>query len=301
MIVSYVLGANGTVVHIKYVNVDSVDSYTNENRPLPPLGFHRAVCKSNKTENTAYSEANCKGRCVHRYKTPGHYIERSSGRHIYCACSDPTGLNATTKSLHHALFSSCRRLYHLANTALYARKPLSFDDALSFSQFMAELDVNQKRMIKKLHLSRPSYCLSNHPSDRSAWMSALDPSSIRLLEGLRTLHLCVDMNIPDDLDPWSMDSPYDAKFLESDLEPFLQLRVLPLTKATVIINDDVPPLGMGIPDGQWTVAEKRDWAEKTRLRLLEPCIEDEAGKGMTMTKRVKKTLSKTWLRQVRTL
>lgn len=110
MIVSYVLGANGAVVHIKYVDVDSVDSYTNENRPPPPLGFHRAVCKSNKTDNAAYAEANCKGRCVHRYKTPGHYIERSSGRHIYCSCSDPTGLNATTKSLHHALFASCRRL-----------------------------------------------------------------------------------------------------------------------------------------------------------------------------------------------
>ena len=45
------------------------------------------------------------------------------------------------KSLHHEIFASCRRLYYLANTTLYARKPFSFDDELSFSLFMAELDV----------------------------------------------------------------------------------------------------------------------------------------------------------------
>lgn len=189
-------------------------------------------------------------RCVHRFRRPGHYVERSFGRHIYCSCSDPTGLNADTKSLHHEIFASCRRLYHLANTTLYARKPLSFDDALSFSQFTAELDANQKRTIKRLHLSRPSYCLSSHPSDRSAWMSVLDPSCIRPLEGLHALHLCVDINISYDLDPWSMNSHYDAKYLESDLEPLLQLRVLPLKEVMVIINDDVPSYGMITPRKQ---------------------------------------------------
>lgn len=60
MIVSYVLGANGTVIHIKYVDVDSVDSYTGADRLPPPLGFHRAGCQSGKTEHAAYAEANCK-------------------------------------------------------------------------------------------------------------------------------------------------------------------------------------------------------------------------------------------------
>lgn len=60
MIVSYVLGANGTVIHIKDVDVDSVDSYTGADRLPPPLGFHRAVCQSGKTEHAAYAEANCK-------------------------------------------------------------------------------------------------------------------------------------------------------------------------------------------------------------------------------------------------
>lgn len=154
---------------------------------------------------------------------------------------------------------------------------------------MAELDVNQKRMIKRLHLSRPSYCLSSHPSDRSAWMSVLGPSCIRPLEGLHTLHLCVDMKISYDLDSWSMTSHYDARYPESDLEPLLQLRVLPLEEDTVSINDDVPSYGMVTPREQWTVAEKREWAEKTRLELLESCIDDGAGKRMTITKRVKKT------------
>ena len=132
-------------------------------------------------------------------------------------------------------------------------------------------------------------------------MSVLDPFCIRPLEGLHTLHLCVDMNISYDLDPWSMDSHYDARYPESDLEPFLQLRVLHLEEVTVIISDDVPSYGMVTPRGQWTVAEKREWAEKTRLKLLECCIDDGAGKGMTITKRVKKTLSKAWLTHVRTL
>ena len=60
----------------------------------------------------------------------------------------------------------------------------------------------------------------------------------------------------------------------------------------MIINDDVPSYGMVTPREQWTVAEKREWAEKTRLKLLESCIDDGAGKRMTITKRVKKNLIK---------
>ena len=89
-----------------------------------------------------------------------------------------------------------------------------------------------------------------------------------------------------------MDSHYDARYLKSDLEPLLQLRVLPLEEITVSINDDVPSYGMVTPREQWTVAEKRERAEKTRLKLLECCIDDGARKRMTITKRVKKTLSK---------
>lgn len=104
-------------------------------------------------------------------------------------------------------------------------------------------------------------------------------------------------------------SAFTVRTLEDDLEPFLQLRVLPLTKVTVIISDDVSTLTPKMRErlglyGRWTVAEKNKWAEQTRLKLLEPCLEskevavdskeEEARKNTTITKRFKKALQKSW-------
>lgn len=318
IIASYAIGANGNLIHIKQTRTDCVTLHAlgkvhsrqripgfgkNNLGPVPLPGLRHAICNARKTEDAAYAEAISNAGWVH---TPQYEIERNATRHLYCGCCgayDPTDVTELEK-LHLALFASCRQLYHLGNTTLYAKNTFSFDDALSFGQFLAGLDPKQQKMIRSLHLSRPSVDTPNRASDRSAWMSALEPSSIRALEGLRTVHLCLEMNIHTH-NSWYAQTSYKVMVLESILASFLQLRVLPLTKATVIISDDVTAFnsttGGSSLHGRWTVAEKNEWAEKTRLKLLEPYVEgtevsldsrEEAKKGMTMTKRFKKVFQR---------
>lgn len=315
MIVSYVIGANGNLIHMKHTQSDHMALYAlgdvhirqrvpGFNRyklgPLPPPDFRQAICVAAQTEDAAYAEANSKDQSVHTGQTPEFEIERNATRHMHCACCGPADLNAVPEKLHLALFASCRQLYHLATTTLYPNNTFSFDDALSFTHFLANLDPNQKSMIRSLHLSRPSVDISVRTSNRTTWMHALQPSSIRTLQGLRTVHLCLDMNIHTP-NSRGAHTAYKIIFLEADLEPFLQLRVLPLTKATVMISDDVSTFmsmtGESSLHGRWTVAEKNVWAEKTRLKLLEPCVEDaegavvpgeEVANGMSITDRVRR-------------
>ena len=48
----------------------------------------------------------------------------------------------------------------------------------------------------------------------------------------------------------------------------------------MIICDDVTTLTSetrSCPHGRWTVAEKNEWAERTRRKLLKPYVEDAEG------------------------
>lgn len=278
IIVSYAIGAKGNLIHVKHTQANHVSLYAlgdvrirqvlpsydrNQLEPLPPPGFRHAICQANKTEYAAYAEANSMD------QTSGYDIESNAIRHSACSCCGLSNFAPSTEKLCFALFTSCRNLYNLANNILYAKNTFSFDDALSFGKFLANLGPEQKKNIKSLHLSRPSVDVSVRLSDQLAWMDALEPSSIRTLESLDTVHLCLDMNThyPNS---WTSSTAYNAKFLEFDLEPFLQLRILPLKKATLMISDDPAMSTLG----RLTVAEKNEWAEKTRLKLLESCVED---------------------------
>ena len=295
MIITYAIGAVSRLIHIKYLDVDDahyINVYCYSPGPLPPLGFHQSICEADKSEDAAYAEAKSNNQDTYVGLRALNAVERSLIRHGNCSCTVSHELSAHTKLLELVPFAICRQLYQLANSILYARKTFSFDDALSLRHFLARLDPNQKKMIRSLHLSRPSSRLCMFPSAKKAWMKALEPSSIRSLEGLRTVHLCVDMNMPLPRYPWDSDIPdYDER-LSSDLEPFLQLRVLPLTKVTVVINDDAMPLVLhnvfrSCPEiairksaarvwsmMRWTNIKKSEWAERTRLKLLEPYTED---------------------------
>ena len=279
MIVADVISANGDLIHIKYYKNREMFYYFPPWRPLKGSSlrpyFRRAICKASMTEDAAYAQTNSKDQCVHTSQACECYIERNFDRHLECDCCDGNDrIVDHSENLNFALSASCSQLHDLANATLYSKNTFSFDDASSFKHFLAALGPNQKRMIRSLHLSRPAILLRYDviDSNRVAWWEALRPSSIRLLEGLRTVHLCLDMDTPmlryryGETKHWSRD-------LQDDLKPFLQLRILPLTKVTVIITDDVPPPPFKSIPGQWSVAKKRKWAESTRRKLLEPYVE----------------------------
>ena len=276
MIVAHVIGANGDLIHIKYIGVCDIDLDLWRGLDVSHLrpGFRRAICKASMTEDAVYAQANSEDQYVDTSGASKYYVERNFDRHLDCDCCDGGGRDTNSENLHFALSASCRQLNHLANTTLYAKNTFSFDDALSFKQFLAGLGLNQKRMIRSLHLSRPATRVRRHINHSYwwAWKDALEPSSVRLLEGLRTVHLCLDMDTAMPYWPRRVRRRWDDH-LWTDLQPFLQLRILPLTKVTVVITDDFPTIHSDSVHGEWTVAKKREWAEDTRRKLLEPYVE----------------------------
>lgn len=320
MIVSYAVGASRNLIHIKHTQADHMTHRAlskfrfgqnipgiRKLSPLPPPGFRYAVCVAKQTEDAAYAKAKSDDKAVHIHGTTKDAIERDYIRHSACLCCGEWDPNAVTEKFPFGLFTSCLELNCLANTILYTTNTFSFDDPRSFRGFLASLESRQRKMIRGLHLSRPPLDVSIRDGDRLVWSKALEPPSIRRLEGLRTLHLCLDMCISTKClrHPYSA---YTARILKDDLEPFLQLRVLPLAKVTVIISDDVTAPASkpteGVLDGQWSGAERNKWAEQTRLKLLEICFNseevainsknEEARKDTTIRRRAKKALQQGW-------
>ena len=325
IIVSYAVGASHNFIHIKHTQFnhmarralskvhfgqDIPDRNKLDLLPLP--GFRYAVCVAYQTEDAAYAKA----------RTTKDAIERDNMRHLDCFCCGDWSPMAVTEKFPFGLFTSCWELNRLANTIFYTTNTFSFDDPRSFRGFLASLESRQRKMIQSLHLSRPPINASIRDGNRLVWFEALEPSFIRRLESLHTVHLRLDMCVPCKCSRYAY-SAFTVRILEDDLEPFLQLRVLPLTKVTVIISDDVSTLTPKMREtlglyGRWTVAEKNKWAEQTCLKLLERYFEseevavdpkekayseseevavdpkEEARKDTTITKRFKKALQQGW-------
>lgn len=305
IIVSYAIGASRDLIHIKHTQADHMANQAlskvrfghniPRNKPdqLPPPGFRYAVCVASQTENAAYNKA----------RTAEDAIERDYMRHMECFCCGDWDPMAVTMKFPFALFTSCWELNRRANDILFTTNTFSFDDPRSFREFLASLGSRQREMIRSLHLSRPPTNVFIRDGNRLEWSQALEPSSIRRLDGLHTVHLRLDMCVPCKCSRYAY-STFSVRILEDDLKPFLQLRFLPLTEVTVIISDDVSMLTPTMRekhglDGRWTVAEKNKWADQTRQKLLEHRLQseevavdpkEEARKDTTITKKFKKAL-----------
>ena len=195
--------------------------------------------------------------------------------HVPC-CTDRHGpCYFTYQKLDLAILGASRQLYKDAFHILWATNTFSFDDPVSFGRFVSSLTVVQLHILKSLHLSRvvedqkSTTCGADRVINHWAWTIACEPSRVKKLWGLRTLHVSLEQW----LDPCTALTPvpgYNRRCIQQDALPILQLRILALEHVTVVVTDS--PALMEFPEfraARWSAAEKSELAEEIRFKLLD--------------------------------
>ena len=181
----------------------------------------------------------------------------------------------TYQKLDLAILGTSRQLYKEAFHILWATNTFSFDDPVSFGRFISSLSIPQVHKLKSLHLSRvvedqrSLTCGADRVINHWAWTIACEPSRIKKLRGLRTLHVSLEQW----LDPCNVLTPvpgYNRRCIQQDALPILQLRILALEHVTVVVTDS--PALMEFSEfraARWSAAEKSELAEEIRVKLLD--------------------------------
>ena len=195
--------------------------------------------------------------------------------HVACCTDRHQPCYLTYQKLNLAILGASRQLYREAFHILWATNTLSFDDPVSFGRFISRLRLAQVHKLKSLHLSRvvedqrSMTCGADRVINHWAWTIACEPSRIKKLRGLRTLHVSLEQW----LDPCTSLTPepgYNRRCIQQDALPILQLRILALEHVTVVVTDG--PALMEFPEfrtSRWSAAEKSDFAEGVRVQLVD--------------------------------
>ena len=195
--------------------------------------------------------------------------------HVACCTDRHRQCYYTHQKLDLAVLGASRQLYKEAFHILWATNTFSFDDPVSFGRFVSSLNIAQLHKLKSLHLSRvvedqkSMTCRADRVINHWAWTIACEPSRIKRLWGLRTLHVSLEQW----LDPCTALTPvpgYNRHCIQRDALPILQLRILSLEHVTVVVTDS--PALMEFPDiraARWSAAEKSNLAEEIRTKLLD--------------------------------
>ena len=181
----------------------------------------------------------------------------------------------TYQKLDLAILGASRQLYKEAFRILWATNTFSFDDPVSFRRFISSLSIDQVHKLKSLHLSRvvEDQRSLTYEADRIinhwAWTIACEPSRMKKLRGLRTLHVSLEQW----LGPCTALTPvpgYNKRCIQQDALPILQLRILALEHVTVIVTDSSALMEVpGFRAARWSAAEKSELAEEMRVKLLD--------------------------------
>lgn len=174
----------------------------------------------------------------------------------------------------------CRQLYEEANYLLWATNTFSFEDPKSFEKFFGSLNPAQKRNLKNIHISAhigehfSNYTSTHQRSrwDSDYWGKALKMSTLRMLQGVQTLHLCINLGFQGFCPTLSKELAEEqiGRCRQEDMEPILRLRALSVKKVTVIVSDEPRKLEA---DGRiayrWTVIRKNKYAESVCVQLVD--------------------------------
>lgn len=252
--------------------------------------IRHAICVANQSEQSAYKEAVSGHAIVPKDDSPDFYIASCDERHSACSmCGSGDMFLHQDLRVDLNILGVCRQLYEEANYLLWTTNTFSFDDPKSFEKFFASLNPAQKRNLTNIHINAhigEFYNVSTTHQQRSRfdrhyWGKALKMSTLRMLQGVQTLYLCINLGFRGGWDAISPDVAAEQieKCQQADMEPILRLRALSSKKVTVIVSDEPKKLEEG--DSRiayrWTAGKKNEYAESIRVQLL-----DE--KGATLVK-----------------
>lgn len=204
-------------------------------------------------ENGSISSASCLARDSENEAYSNSMNTTSEERHEPCAHRLMRGQSQYVLQLD--LLRVCRQTYEECTMLLWSTNTFSFQDGRSFEQFVrTKLPPMQKARLAKIHIqARGSF------ESKTLWKRALRSSIIDSLQGLHTLHLCLDRDV----------CPLENHELSGS--PYSRLLVLPVRHATVIYADTETEI---VPspenDGRWTTEQRKTAAESLRRKLLNP-------------------------------
>ena len=248
----------------------------------PHTVIRHAICVANQSEQSAYKEAVSGYATVPADDSPEFYIASCDERHSACSmCGSGDMFLRQDLRVDLNILGVCRQLYEEANYLLWATNTFSFDDPQSFEKFFASLNPAQKRNLTNIHISAhigefySTYTTRQQRSryDMHYWGKALKMSTLPRLQGVQTLHLCINLGFRG---AWDAISPNIAaeqieKCQQADMEPILRLRALPIKKITVTVSDEPKKLmeDHGGIAHRWTAMKKNEYAESIRVQLMD--------------------------------
>ena len=227
------------------------------------------------------------------------YRTELSTRHYYCQCfgsfHDTKLAKEAGLSMHLGVLRACRQLYHPANYYLLTTNTFSFDDPMAFTRFMARQPLKNKHQLRTLYFT--THIGGRLTPNARDWAMSLSRQNINTLHNLTTIHLTLIQSFgdPEKLDEHPTPRKQSVEDQRRHLVPFMRLRALPLTHATVeIYHDGIDRNHPGAQDWVWSPEQQEAYADMIRAELLDKDgaekvkAEDEANKekGITVAKQI---------------
>ena len=247
----------------------------------PPSVLRHAICVANQSEQSAYQETVSGHANVPEHDSPDFYIASCDERHSACSMCGSGGMFLRQdRKVDLNVLGVSRQLYEEANVLMWKTNTFSFDDPQSFEKFFGSLNPAQKRNLTHIHINvHIGYYFSTLTTvhqrsryDELYWGKALKMSTLRMLQGVQTLHLCINLGYQGYFPALSKDASEEQiiRNQQADMEPILRLRALSVKNVTVIVSDEARKLEEGHKIApRWTMMRKNEYAESIRVQLAD--------------------------------
>ncbi|KAL8966646.1 MAG: hypothetical protein Q9183_003277 [Haloplaca sp. 2 TL-2023] len=233
--------------------------------------FYMRVCKAKTSERLAWQEFKTRCKTVPANDKEEYYVADTYRRHENChpwkRRSFNCGKAIQTPPEKHRMgsFQVCRTFYEYAFRQFWQRSTFSFEDTVSFEQFVSALLPHQRSSIRAISLVMTDF------DPLIANRFGLDPKAIAGLEGLDHLDLSIHGSWFDDDSsyfnlPVKQRSVDQIRIRGTSVRHLLWLEVLDIKCLRVIVYDNEynHPYDSGIHDEEYDRFEDRYTLEECR-------------------------------------
>ena len=222
------------------------------------LKFCHKVCRTAISEETA----------DHLFHTKTALPQSVKDRHDPCCIKRP---NPTT--IDPAFLATCRHVYNEARHILYTTNTFSFDDPTTLHHFTRYLEFSgsgHHLEVRRVHLSMTADFFGNERS----WKATIKQSLVPCFPKVQRVFLDLVQYYHGGVRGCRTPAEFEARQLSGSyfMSALLELRKLPLTRATFVIRDLEAVGGTDsgvVPRPRWTVAEKQVWARYIKDFILQ--------------------------------
>ena len=285
------------MIHVKYLTRFELEQlcFDKPNDINEEGILYRAFCTAKKSEAEAYEEVRlCSGQ-VPADDNAEYYIAPLKDRHSNCSMckSGPMGdahgnltkpiplslSDYLDQAVDLSVLGTCRELYRECHEIFWKTNTFSFEDPKSWTKFMVDRILVEKRKIQRIHISMEvsiDLRRETHNDPYFSWKTkATVPRLTKPFNNLHILYLSItqcsfyDHKLVAMIPSKYLSHEDSQRTVTDQIESILALRLLPLKQVTVVISDDNTTKA-GLMTDRWTKSQKCDLAEKLRGKLTDP-------------------------------